>query len=703
MATSRIVQVIQYNRDGTQIYLNYKTIGSCVSVDRSTNSNIPTDVTNVQKLANHLGSLAFKDTVNTMTGASSGTAGVTGLVPAPASGKHMSFLRGDATWSVPEVFTGATSSTDGTSGFVLAPKKGNQGLFLRGDGTWATPTNTTYSVFKGSTTSVNGESGLVPAPKGGENTYFLRGDGSWGMPADTVYTHPTYPAHDEGLYKFAIDNHGHVVTAEAMTKTDITNLGIPGSNTWRGIQDNLTSSSVSDSLSANQGKVLKGLIDGKASVAHSHKIADITNLQTTLDSKSPTTHTHNYAGSSSAGGSANTALKLATARTVSADVDFHLNFSYDGSANSIATMEYYNAKCVNGNKNNYPYHRIAYSGTVMGQYIDKAITMLITQDYSGGGFGICSVRLRTNSASEVSSAEVKWLCRSGLDAEAIQVGIYNAAGNTYADIFFKTTSAYQGTVIRNLGMGGRGGINRTWTLVNSSEANDTTAGDSKTSSEVYSSVATAAMNLHNRAYSVVVIGIDSRSSDYATTAGTADVAKALSVNGGSTTQPVYFANGKPVATTYSLNKTVPADAKFTDTVYSHPTYTAKSSGLYKVTVDSTGHVSATTAVTKADITALGIPGSAAGTYTHPSYTARSSGLYKVTVDNLGHVSNVANVAKSDITSLGIPGSDTTYGNASQSNSGLMSATDKKKLDTADFLKVQAATPTEACIWCKIDT
>ena len=298
---------------------------------------------------------------------------------------------------------------------------------------------------------------------------------------------------------------------------------------------------------------------------------------------------------------------------------------------------------------------------------------------------------------------MKWLCRSGLDAEAIQVGIYNAAGNTYADIFFKTTSAYQGTVIRNLGMGARGGINRTWTLVNSSEANDTTASDAKTSSEVYNSVATAAMKLHNRAYSVVVIGIDSRSSDYATTAGTADVAKALSVNGGSTTQPVYFANGKPVATTYSLNKTVPADAKFTDTVYSHPTYTAKSSGFYKVTVDSTGHVSATTAVTKADITALGIPGSAAGTYTHPSYTARSSGLYKVTVDNLGHVSNVVNVAKSDITSLGIPGSDTTYGNASQSNSGLMSATDKKKLDTADFLKVQAATPTEACIWCKIDT
>ena len=49
--------------------------------------------------------------------------------------------------------------------------------------------------------------------------------------------------------------------------------------------------------------------------------------------------------------------------------------------------------------------------------------------------------------------------------------------------------------------------------------------------------------------------------------------------------------------------------------YSHPTYTAKSSGLYKVTIDGTGHVSAATAVTKSDITALGIPSSDTNTDT----------------------------------------------------------------------------------------
>ena len=188
--------------------------------------------------------------------------------------------------------------------------------------------------------------------------------------------------------------------------------------------------------------------------------------------------------------------------------------------------------------------------------------------------------------------------------------------------------------------------------------------------------------------------------------------------------------------------------------YTHPSYTARSSGFYKVTVDSTGHVSSTSAVRKEDITALGIPGqdtntwtafkgasstvagtsgyvpgpsagstdryfrsdgtwavppnttyavattsanglmsasdkakldgiaSGANRYTHPSYTARSSGLYKVTVDAQGHVSNVSAVTKSDITALGIPGQDTntTYGNATTSTAGLMSAADKKKLD-----------------------
>lgn len=77
-----------------------------------------------------------------------------------------------------------------------------------------------------------------------------------------------------------------------------------------------------------------------------------------------------------------------------------------------------------------------------------------------------------------------------------------------------------------------------------------------------------------------------------------------------------------------------------------------------------------------------LDGIAAGAnkYVHPSYTAAASGLYKVTVDASGHVSATEAVAKSDITALGIPSTNTTYSAATQSANGLMSAADKKKLD-----------------------
>lgn len=76
---------------------------------------------------------------------------------------------------------------------------------------------------------------------------------------------------------------------------------------------------------------------------------------------------------------------------------------------------------------------------------------------------------------------------------------------------------------------------------------------------------------------------------------------------GSVTHPVYFdkTTGLPVETTYELNKSVPADALFTDTIYTHPSYTPHSSGLYKVTVDSTGHVSNAESVQGSDLPSHG--------------------------------------------------------------------------------------------------
>ena len=82
----------------------------------------------------------------------------------------------------------------------------------------------------------------------------------------------------------------------------------------------------------------------------------------------------------------------------------------------------------------------------------------------------------------------------------------------------------------------------------------------------------------------------------------------------------------------------------------------------------------------ADKTKLNGIATGANAYTHPGYTQRNTGLYKVHVDSIGHVDSVTSVTKADITALGIPSTNTTYSNATQSTAGLMSASDKAALD-----------------------
>lgn len=76
----------------------------------------------------------------------------------------------------------------------------------------------------------------------------------------------------------------------------------------------------------------------------------------------------------------------------------------------------------------------------------------------------------------------------------------------------------------------------------------------------------------------------------------------------------------------------------------------------------------------------------ANNYTHPAGSAvsKSLGLYKISTDSTSHVQSVSPVTKSDITSLGIPAQDTTYNNATSTASGLMSASDKEKLDSINI-------------------
>lgn len=112
------------------------------------------------------------------------------------------------------------------------------------------------------------------------------------------------------------------------------------------------------------------------------------------------------------------------------------------------------------------------------------------------------------------------------------------------------------------------------------------------------------------------------------------------------------------------------------TKYVHPTYTAKDSGLYKITVDGNGHVSATAPVGKSDITALGIP-STNTTYSNfkaaTASAAGGSGLVPAPA-----AGKQGQYLRGDGT-WSTP-TNTTYSDATQSTHGLMSTSDKKKLD-----------------------
>lgn len=125
-------------------------------------------------------------------------------------------------------------------------------------------TDHTYGNMKGATSSSAGSAGLVPAPNIGEQLKFLRADGAWVIPTNTTYS--------------------------------------VGTSSYLGITKLYT-----ETGSATDGTMTQNAIT------------------TALNGKSPTSHTHNYAGSSSSGGAATSANKLSTPRKIG-------NASFDGTA-----------------------------------------------------------------------------------------------------------------------------------------------------------------------------------------------------------------------------------------------------------------------------------------------------------------------------------------------------------------------------------
>lgn len=228
MATTTTVhaQLIRYATNGDQIIVNLKSAGSDISIDRSTNTKLPSTVTSAQTLADALGNLAFKNSLG------KGDVGLGNVDNTADSAKSVKYAT--SAGSAGSATKDSANQQISTTYIKSLSASGRTITITKGDGTSSTittqDTNTTYGVFAKATADAAGGTGLVPAPAKGQQGLYLRGDGSWATPT----------------------------------------------NTWRGVQDNLTSTATDQSLSANQGKVLKGLIDGKAASSHTHTASQIT-------------------------------------------------------------------------------------------------------------------------------------------------------------------------------------------------------------------------------------------------------------------------------------------------------------------------------------------------------------------------------------------------------------------------------------------
>ena len=472
---------------------------------------------------------------------------------------------------------------------------------------------------------------------------------------------------------------------------------------WSGSVD-LNSSSWLAAWSSD-GKKIKAMSTGtfaKASHTHTKAQVGLSNVDNTADKNK----------------SVASAAKLTTARTVSGGSDITLSFNYDGSGNSTANIGFYSCKHNVDNTNNYPFHRFARLDVNKGAWVDKSITFLISQDYSGGGYGICRLVYRSNADSGSASVDAQWLVRRGFSADTIQVAIKTDKTNgAYCDAFYKSSGTYMGVVIRAIASGGRATSGRTWTLVDSNEVGGTTATDKKTSSECWKTIADAGTALHKQAYSA---SAPAKDEGYVASAGSANTSSScagnsasatkLTSSAGSATQPVYFKDGKPVAGTYTLgdasSKTVrtlgavgntgwtnkTTDDKYVPTMsfmaYWNGAYSGTSSNLQYCDRGRFG-----TIVTKGsgDYAVAGHTHNYAG-----SGSAGGSANSAVKLDsNAGssvqpvYFSGGKPVAIGYTISSSVPANakftDTTYGVASSSSNGLMSSTDKTKLD--DFSRV----------------
>ena len=522
MATTTIhAQLIRYTTDGDQIIVNLKSDGGDISIDRSTNTKLPTTVTSAQTLADALGSLAFKNSLG------KGDVGLGNVDNTADSAKSVKYATSAGSAGSATKATQDSAGQQINSTYVKSLSVSGRTITItKGDNTTSTlttqDTNTTYGVFAKATADAAGGTGLVPAPAKGQQGLYLRGDGAWATPTNTVYTHPSSGV-TAGTYRsVTVNAQGHVTGGS--NPTTLGGYGITDAaakshkHVAADITDNIPASKITGTLSLSN--MPAGALERLIPVAD-----DTARFKLTKDNAQ--------------NGDVIKVTSTGKMYFVKDDTKLSTEAGYEvfvaGTAAAVAWTN------VTGRPSSMPASDVyAWAKAASKPSYSKSEVGLSNVDNTADSAKSVKYATSAGSANAVAWANVsgkpaitgkqtRTLTASGpsgwKDATTDQAYVPDMAFMAYWN------GAYSGSS-SNLAYCNRGAFG---TIVTKN------AGD-------YA----AASHSHSYAGS-------------ASAGGSANSAVKLDSSAGNATTPVYFSGGKPVALGYTIATSVPANAKFTDT------------------------------------------------------------------------------------------------------------------------------------------
>ena len=360
-----------------------------------------------------------------------------------------------------------------------------------------------------------------------------------------------------------------VACTYSLNKSVPSNAVFTDTNTWRGIQNNLTSDSTNDSLSAAQGKVLKGLVDGKAAASHTHTKSQITDFPTSM----PASDVYSWAKASSKPSYSWSEIgsKPSTFTPSSHTHDFVVG-SYTGNGGQ-QKPNYFGTNKVGF---------LMMNTTVNGnsQYKDWVIMDCYSGTDVGGGVAIGVNRqslgayiMRSDATRTAWAESAELLHTKNYTSYTVTKSGGGASGTWGINISGKASTAGTADSAKSVAWGNVSGKPSTFTPSSHTHTKSqiTDFPTSMPASDVYSwakasskpsyswneitskpSTFTPSAHTHNYAGS-------------SSAGGSANSAVKLNSNAGSKLNPIYFSDGKPAACSYTLGKSVPSNAVFTDT------------------------------------------------------------------------------------------------------------------------------------------